>query len=624
MLDTLLKIGEWQSKGISLLETELMDLKPESDTPLVLPIVIDLDQEKIYYDTENISEFDSKKTPKEIMLLNTFSARSHKTYLAVDAGHLYYLEEALFGKEGKEIGDFKKHVDSNFSKLKSTKFYEILEKAFSLSEFRDKFDIEQLKEFSSSSSKIEVAYLKVKDTSLGIEEPTPIFEVEGFKEFRDEKYFPNEGKRGFCYVTTETKDDVVEMSVDDRKSMFKMFQGTSLNYAVQYDSKKLAQNFQVSKETLRLLEEGDRYVRENMRTNIAGEPHIIIPEFPSWGSVEIDFVLKKVATQSDLLFKSNVTEEIFQTYATWSEEIYWVNFIAIHSDGQSFKTLNEIKDVSEPFLNKLIKTFREVDWAFRELPDVVNWESVKNEYGKASNFNLNTVYGLVPVRQEKETKNVALQLFKAILEQRKIENEQLFQFFSELILCHYFSKYNSYTNVYDYSRKGSRNRKDYFTWAVRDCVFKYLAFIQVLKKLNLIDMEQQETITAEEMINDFDQKIENFFSRMDFNDQQKAMFFLGQMLNAVTYLQKDKNKTVIDKVNYNGMDRDDIVRLRVDLFKKAKQYGHPEKVKFKDSHFGQYFNFEHWNMNPQEAVFFILTGYSFGIVKQADSNSKND
>ncbi|MDZ7691707.1 MAG: TM1802 family CRISPR-associated protein [Balneolaceae bacterium] len=81
---------------------------------------------------------------------------------------------------------------------------------------------------------------------------------------------------------------------------------------------------------------------------------------------------------------------------------------------------------------------------------------------------------------------------------------------------------------------------------------------------------------------------------------------------------------MIDKINYNGMDRDDIVRLRVDLFEKAKQYGKPDKVKFTDSHFGQHFNFEHWDMNPQEAVFFILTGYSFGIVKQQDSNSKTD
>jgi CRISPR-associated protein Csh1 len=72
------------------------------------------------------------------------------------------------------------------------------------------------------------------------------------------------------------------------------------------------------------------------------------------------------------------------------------------------------------------------------------------------------------------------------------------------------------------------------------------------------------------------------------------------------------------------MDRDDIVRLRIDLFEKAKQYNSTEKVVFDDSHFGQHFDFENWNMNPQEAVFFILTGYSYGIVKKQESNKQTN
>lgn len=620
MLDTLLKIGKWQSEEISVLETKLMNIKIASENPLVMPIVIDFDEEEIYYETDNISEFDPERTPEEIMFLDTFSARSHKTYLAIDVEHIYYLEEALFGKEGNDNGDFKKHIDSNFPELQETLFYKILKKCFSLSTFRNKFNSENVKEFNTKESKVEAVYLKIRDSSFGITEAKPMFEIDGFKKFRDKKYFPEEGKDGYCYVTSKIEDDVVEMFVDDRKSMFKMFQSTNLNYVAQYNSKNLSSNFQVSKDVLRFLEEGDRYVRNSMRTYIADIPHLIIPEFPSWREIDVELVIEKITHQGDLLFSSDIAEDLFENYETFSEEIYWVNFIAIDSDGQSFKTLNEIKDVSEPYLNKVIKVFKDVDWQFRDLSDIVDWEKVKENYGKKGFFNLKSIYGLIPVRKadNKILINPVLKLFKAILEQRKVEKEQLFQFFSELMLCHYYERYGSYTNIRQYG-------KDYFGLAIRDSVFKYLAFIQVLKKLNLINMEQeQQAVPAEEVINDFEQKIESFFRRMDFNDRQKAMFFLGRMLNAVTYLQHDKNKTVIDKVNYNGMDRDDIVRLRVDLFEKAKQYGKPEKVVFSDSHFSQHFDFEHWNMNPQEAVFFILTGYSFGIVKQQDSNSKND
>lgn len=617
MLDTLLKIGQWQSEDVSLLETELMNIAPDSETPLVMPIVIDLDKEEICYDTDNIQAFDPDKTPKEIMLLDTFSARSHKTYLAVDAiDHLYYLEEALFGKEGKEIGDFQKHIDSNFSELKETPFYEILDKAFSLSDYRDRFDSNNLKEYQSADSKIEVVYLKIKDSSLGIKTPKPMFQVKGFKEFRDKKYFDSDTISGQCYVTNEKRDDVIEMFVDDRKRTLKMFQGTALNYVSNYNESNLAKNFQVSEEALIFLKSGDEYIRNNLRVSIANIPHLIIPEFSSWNKVDIDLALKKIADQGDLLFSSDIAEDLFKNYETFSEGVYWVNFIAVDSDGQSFKALNEIKDVSEPYLSKVIKVFKDVDLEFQDLSDVVNWQKVKEVYGKAGYFNFKTIYGLIPVGKENK-RNSALNVFKAIMEQRTIEKEQLFQYFCELILCHYFERYEGYVNI-------RRYEKDYFGLAIRDSVFKYLAFIQVLKKLNLIDMEQQQEIVREEITNEFDQKIEDFFQRMDFNEQQKAMFFLGRMLNTVAYLQQGKNKTVIDKINYNGMDRDDIVRLRVDLFEKAKQYGKPEKVKFTDSHFGQHFNFEHWDMNPQEAVFFILTGYSFGIVNQQDSNSKNN
>ena len=244
------------------------------------------------------------------------------------------------------------------------------------------------------------------------------------------------------------------------------------------------------------------------------------------------------------------------------------------------------------------------------MKEVLDWDSALTEYGKVGHFNLNSIYGLIPIRKDKEKKNIALVLFKAILEQRKVEAQQLFGHFTELILCHYYERYGSYTNIHQYGN-------DYFGLAIRNSVFKYLAFIQVLKNLNLINMEQEiRTTPPDEVMNDHEKRIDEFFIRMKFTGSQKAMFYLGRMLNAVAYLQKDKSKTVIDKVNYHGMDKDDIIRLRKDLFEKAKQYGKPEKIVFSDSHFGQYFDFNKWSMSPEESVFFLLTGYSFGIVKK--------
>ena len=37
--------------------------------------------------------------------------------------------------------------------------------------------------------------------------------------------------------------------------------------------------------------------------------------------------------------------------------------------------------------------------------------------------------------------------------------------------------------------------------------------------------------------NDFQERIERFFTRMDYNDDQKAMFYLGRVLSSVAAAQ---------------------------------------------------------------------------------------
>jgi hypothetical protein len=49
------------------------------------------------------------------------------------------------------------------------------------------------------------------------------------------------------------------------------------------------------------------------------------------------------------------------------------------------------------------------------------------------------------------------------------------------------------------------------------------------------------------------------------------------------------------------------------LIEKAKQYQEIGKVIFNDSLFTKHFDFNDWRMSEQEAVFFLLSGYSFGI-----------
>lgn len=646
MLDTLLKIGRWQREKLSKWDRILdkPNVRSESRgkpvTNYVVGLVFDLDKQDVYVDSDLLKEYDDDRDPEYFKAIQILGGNNKSIYATVEPDKLKQIFKTYFGKlknEDAEYGEFIEAVDKAFPEFQDTELYKLVKALFPLrNTFVEKATKDGKTKFKNildsldlgTYEKVALVYAAVKAKEFGFNEPYPIARLDGYEQFLDKKFLESEIEKSdekLCYASANVTDDVNELNLKDKYSLNKMFVTTTQNYLTEFNKKQNGSNYQVSVENQEYLDLASQYLLENYKTRIADVDHVIIPQFIHQEELDLDMMLDRLKAKTDLLFSLQALDDTAKNIELETDTVYWLNFMAFESDGNFFKTMEVIKDVSKFHFQDVLKAFEEVHWEFGRLKNVVDWSSVMKTYGDDSRFNLYTVYRVIPVRKDKEKKNVALQLFKTILEQRKVEKDLLFDLFTELILCHYYGRYSGYTNIQDYSQNGNRNRQQYFTWAIRDSVFKYLAFIQVLKQLNLIDMEQDhQTVPAEEVINDFDQKIEHFFKRMDFNDQQKAMFFLGRMLSAVAYLQQGKNKTVIDKVNYNGMDRDDIVRLRVDLFEKAKQYGKPKKVVFSDSHFGQHFDFEHWVMNPQEAVFFILTGYSFGIVKQADTNSKND
>jgi len=642
MLNTLLKIGQWQSEGKSELD-RFID-KPRvsyftgKDMPIrnwIAGIVFDLDENKIYIEPATIKEFDEEKDPFDFILLKIQGGNNKAIYPTVELKKIIQLFKTFFGKlkedEIPKKGELQEVLEKENSNFSNSKFNRILKSIFSL---RDEFLEKTLKEgeiekldpkrliedldFSSYDNLVFV-YACFKSNKFDYPLPKPISQIEDFVQLVHNRFIEeNNGSQKkqiekLCYASGKQLKDVEALNLKSRYNINKMFVTETKNYASLFDTKSFVKNYQLSNNNQGLLDLASSYLLENYKTKIAGLEHVIIPQFLESDKIDLKIVLDKIKAGSELLFSFNALEEIKEDIEIESNSIFWINFLAFESDGNFFKTTNLVKDVSKFHFIKLIQTFREVHWEMHTLQNIVDWDSVMNDYGIIGNLNFNSIYGIIPLRKDKEKKNKALFLFKSVLENRTIELLQIYENFCELTLCHYYERYESYTNVKKYG-------KDYFDFAIRDAVFKYLAFIQVLSKLKLIDMEQEtQALPAEEVVQDFEKRIENFFERMKFNNNQKSMFYLGRILGSVAFMQKGKNKTVIEKVNYHGMDKDDIVRLRKDLFEKAKQYNSLKKIVFNDSSFSQYFNFNDWDMNPQEAVFFLLTGYSFGIVKQENN-----
>jgi CRISPR-associated protein Csh1 len=262
----------------------------------------------------------------------------------------------------------------------------------------------------------------------------------------------------------------------------------------------------------------------------------------------------------------------------------------------------------------LIRVFWKTDTEFRDY------------IGEKYNFNLQTIYRIIPVRDGDKSKvNPVLNLFKDILEQRKIDGQQFFQYFIQLILCHWYERYRSFTNI---------DKADSFDFAVRNAVVKYSALFYSLKQLNLLDMKNQNQNIAESADNsgnEFQKRIESFFGIMEYTEPEKAMFYLGRVLSSIAsaqYKKKHKSKPVLNKINFNGMDTRAILRFSLDLNEKLIQYNIHSTDKYihssperNFSRFRERFNAKNWPLTKEQNIFYLMAGYSFGLTT---SNSKNN
>lgn len=642
MLDTLLKIGKWQSQGKSewdrFLEYPKIKSKDKFGNEIknyVLPIIFDLDDETVIIDSENLKEYDERDV-EELKCFKIKGGNNKATYVTAPLKKLIQIYKTFFGKEGEDTltGQIIEASEKLGSENLSVQLKEILEAIFKLKEsfleqiIKEKNGTEEISHLAIEEKldlerieNIVLLTIMIKSSKHGYEKPVFFSKLSDYLDFTKKLYFKDKTSKTkksnikndkICYVSGSLKENVGELDLDTRYSLNKMFVTETRNYANDFYKNKFSSNYQVSKQNQEFLDYASNYLLNEggYKIRIANIDHVIIPQFRSSEIIDWDIALEGIQKQSDILFHFDTLENMVDTLEIETNDIFWINFLAYESDGNYFKTTEIIKDVSNFHFSKILKAFYEVYWDLKKA-NFVDWESVMTEYGTKGRFlNFNTFYSIIPLRKDKEKKNKVLNLFKSILENRRVDKRILYNHFSEFILCHWYERYASYTNV-------NKSSKDYFNFSIRDSVFKYHAFFLVLKKLKLINMEQPTDVKVEKTGNKYDDAIQDFFEQMDMQNRkdQQAMFYLGRMLNTVEWvqLQKKIKKTVINLVNFNGLDKNSIERLRNDLINKAKQHSQVGKVKFLDGKYGENFKYNGWDMDAQEALFFLLTGYSYRV-----------
>ncbi len=632
MLDSLIKLGKHISQKRDEWDDIILSLNPLTETkqgiPLenrILEIVFDIDEGQIIISKENIGIY-YDKAPFDFKLIKTQGGKSGKTYVATLVSKVEHLKLSMFDDGNRDKGQFQNDIDNKFPTYKSTPFYKALKEIYTLndqSENLDKKSIEKQLQFPRNR-KLIFCYVSIKSKNLGLLKPTPLATLDGCKKYYYEKFIKkttNKEKK-LCYATGEILEDVSRAKFKRGYNLNAMFVTTTKNYAQGFGEKSFNKNYQLNSNNKHYIEVAAEHLKTHYSTDIAGIKHLVIPQFRFTSEIDFEIALSKISQKSELLFNIKELNELANNIDVELDidDFFWINFLAFDSDGKSFKTINLIKDVSKFQFQNVLKTFEEVDWEMNDINGVY-WTQIMTRNEGRKRLNFYTIYHNIPVRiiKNKVIKNDALCLFKDILEKRKINTQILFASFCKLMICYRSGQFDKNTH------RSFPNIKFYgnFDFEVRNAVFKYLAFLQVLKKLKLINMNTQNENENENEIQQLpqtsaaeiqQQQINAFFKKMEYSPAQKAMFYLGKALNAVAkaqYNKKHKSKPVLNKINYNGMDKDHIERLRIDLGEKTQQYQIHYFTEDYFEKFTEFFDYNNWEMSSQESIFFILTGYSF-------------
>lgn len=620
MLNTLISIGneitQQQGEWDNLVEIPKFDGE-ESIENYVLIITFDIDQQTIVVEN-NVHAFGVGSSPIRFRNLNSELWGRNGAPWMVTCSYpkkLPILVKSIFGKPEEDggMGFFQKSLLKTFPESKDTIFYKALGACYSLRNVQideEKKGIDTLdSEYISKkltlprNHKIVMITIAIKSESLGINEPTLLCQLDGYdfyvkKNFAKEANQDKETNESLCYVTGKKSTKATLPSFSDREDLNKLFVTTTINYASNFDSKDFAKNYQIDLDIQKALQNGSNYIRgklNNQRCSvrIANTEHYIIPVFLDPGNGDIKFELDHIQQMSEWVFSTKQLENTYESLGMESESfLYWINYIAYASDGNSVKVINHIKDVSSVWFREIVRKDNEQS-------------NLISNYFNQRKSNLSTIYFAIPIRKDHEQKNDALKLLSQILEQRKVQRVKVFKHFTELILCHYYNRYRSYSNI--------TFKPESFDFAIRDSVIKYLFLINLLKSLNLTDMEENEKPLTESV--ESTDKLQQFFIDMGYSPQQQALYWLGRIINKVgtaQYKKGHQQKPVLNKINYNGMDHSKIQRLYVDAFELSTQYKIVNEINYYSKMFSQVFPAEEklWALTPQESVFYILSGFS--------------
>lgn len=426
-----------------------------------------------------------------------------------------------------------------------------------------------------------------------------------------------------CHICGNQRSDVSSSysAKFSRSGINKIFTTTTINTSGFNKKYSYDDNYGICRICYNDLLIGEKIISSNFKSRIAGEDVFIIPE-GLMGDFDYE-ELGKIKSDIDLAFSLNKAQDWLDGIDdSYKEDMkyYNVNFLFYRSDGTSVTVLETIEDIP------VIK--------FVHVSDIIG-EIRESLEGHIKNFTLGNIYSIVPVRtntkgEQLDIKKV-ISLYDAILSNQIIDRRTIFTYFTDAmdkgIKQLEKSKTDNYTNlnVNYYKKNYGDSAVDFF---IKRITMGYLILLKTIEQLGLSPKTifegeggrgMEQISTGIDKIDNSIKGIETFLEKQNFSREGRALFYLGTLINRVAFAQykkEHKTKPILKKIQFQGMNQKEILRLYYDVVEKLRQYEALSLyVEILINRFHFYFEDikSDWGLDEHSNIFYIMAGYSYMV-----------
>ncbi|SHI17171.1 TIGR02556 family CRISPR-associated protein [Sporanaerobacter acetigenes] len=442
--------------------------------------------------------------------------------------------------------------------------------------------------------------------------------LSNFKEYKDaviESKKPKTKYRkevmGVCSICGSNED----ISSDMTKMKIKYYTTNQVIFASDLSSNNYYKNMQMCSDCMSKFLAGENYILNQLKTKLASFDVYIIPQFvygEPLNEEELNIVTKNIIDSFNTVKSmdgiENLRKNIIGSVDLREKDSYFLlNFMFFKSSQKATKIQRLVKDINPSIFEKISNA------SIRAKEDF-NYLLGRKFKGTIT---LNTIYYMTPIRLKKgeatQYRDI-LEIYDAILTGKSLNKRHII---NNIIECTKIIKLSKES----YNINPEKEVLEFFMMRA-NMYIKFLEYMGCLKEGKVLDVSSL----------NLRDNVKNYIEKIGYDEQETAMFLLGYLIGEIGNVQYKKteegNKPILNKLNFNGLDEQKIIRLTKDVFDKLNQ----EKIRqYNEVTFFEMkrlldANIENWDLNKDESLFYVLSGYSYAttlpMLREGVSNDK--